>query len=148
MPIPLVVPATQWSSIHACTSNVAGLESRLLDHFDQHGSGCVTISNFSQKSHPPAVNSVASLHAEMEAQAIDGGHGSLVGSFACKPAGNQHERIGVISIHVLDDSRRNLGERIWRSGSVVPGRDPSHHAKASDEVNVRDLEPVIRKVGV
>jgi hypothetical protein len=57
----------------------------------------------------------------MEAQAIDGGHGSLVGGLAYKPAGDQKERIGVICIHVLDDSRRDLGERIRKSASVLLG---------------------------
>jgi hypothetical protein len=84
-------------------------------------SGGITISYFSQKSHSPAVNPVARPQPEMEPQAIDGSHGSLVGGLACKLAGDQKERIGVIGIHVLDDSRRDLGERIRKSAPVVLG---------------------------
>jgi len=57
----------------------------------------------------------------MEAQAIDRGHSSLVGGLACKPAGDQNERIGVIRIHVPDDSRGDVGQRIRKSASVVLG---------------------------
>jgi hypothetical protein len=95
--------------------------SRLPDHLRQDASGGITISYFSQKSHSTAVNSIAGLQPEVEAQAIDGSHGSLIGGLACKPAGDQKERIGVICIHVLDDSRRNFGERIGKSASIVLG---------------------------
>jgi hypothetical protein len=82
------------------------------DHFRQHASRLITTSYFSQKSHSPAVNFIAGPQAKVEAQAIDGGHGSLVGGLTCKPAGDQKERIGVICIHMLDDSRRDPGEGI------------------------------------
>ena len=75
------------------------------------------------------MNPVARPQPEMEPQAIDPGHGSLVGGLACKLAGDQKERIGVIRIHVPDDSGSGLGERIRKSASVVLGCDPSHHAK-------------------
>ena len=49
------------------------------------------------------MNPVAGLEPEVEAQAIDGRHSGFVGGLASKPAGDQTECIGMISIHVLDD---------------------------------------------
>src|SRR5712691_6998374 len=74
----------------------------------------------------------------MEAQPVDGGHGGLVGGLACKLPGDQTERIGVIGIHVLDDSRRGLGQRVGQGASVVLGGDPSHHPETPDEINARE----------
>jgi hypothetical protein len=48
----------------------------------------------------------------MEAQAIDRRHGGFVGGLASKMAGDQTERCGVISVHVLDDSWRGLSQRV------------------------------------
>src|SRR5665213_2758473 len=64
------------------------------------------------KKPPPAVNPVARLKPEIEAQAIDGRHSGFVGGLASKPAGDQTECIGVISIHVLDDSWSGLSQRV------------------------------------
>ena len=82
--------------------------SCLPHHLHQRNPGGVTASYFLQKSPPPAVNPVAGLKPKMEAQAIDSRHGGFIGGFASKPAGNQTECVGVISIHVLDDSWRSL----------------------------------------
>ena len=74
------------------------------DHLYQRSPGGVTTFYFVQKSHAPAVNPISGLKPEMEAKAINGRHRGFIGGFASKPEGNQTERIGVISIHVLDDS--------------------------------------------
>jgi hypothetical protein len=86
--------------------------SRQPDHLHQRNPGGGTASYFLQESHAPAVNPVAGLKPEMEAQTIDGRHSGFVGSLASKPAGDQTEGIGVIRIHVLDDSWRGLSQRV------------------------------------
>jgi hypothetical protein len=67
------------------------------------------------------VNSVVGPQPEMEAEAIDGESWQARRRPRCKPTGDPKERIGVICIHVLDDSRRDIGERIRKSASVVLG---------------------------
>jgi len=86
--------------------------SCLPHHFHQRNPGGVTALYFLQKSHSPAVHPVAGLKPKMEAQTIDSRHGGFIGGFASKSAGNQTECISVISIHVLDDSRRSFSDRV------------------------------------
>jgi hypothetical protein len=85
---------------------------RQPDHLHQRNPGGVTAFYFLQKSHPPPAHPVAGLKPEMEAQAINGRHSGFVGGLASKPAGDQTEFIGVIRIHVLDDSWRGLSQRV------------------------------------
>src|ERR1700733_10695933 len=120
----------------------------LPDHLYKNRPGILRISNFPQKSHALAVNSFPGLEPQMEAEPIDRGQAGRIGRFSRKPAGDEKKRIGMILIHVPDDSRRGVGQRIGRRASIIPGCDPSHHAEASDEIRGGNLQPVIRKVGV
>jgi hypothetical protein len=61
----------------------------LSNHLYQYRSGFVLVSDFSQKSHAAAMNSIAGLEPEVESEAVDGRHGSLSGGFPRKPAGDQ-----------------------------------------------------------
>jgi hypothetical protein len=76
----------------------------LPDHLDKRHPAGVTAFYFNAKRHSPAVNPVAGLEGEMEAQVIDGRHRGFVVGFASKPVGDQREWIGVIRIHTLDNS--------------------------------------------
>jgi hypothetical protein len=40
----------------------------------------------------------------------------------------------MISVHVGDDAGRSLGPRVPGSVFAVVGRDPAHHAKATDVI--------------
>ena len=94
------------------------------------------------------MHSVAGFQPKMESQAVDSGHARLGGGFACKPAGDQQQRIRVIRIHVAHDFLRNFRKGIRPGIGIIVGGDPSHDAEAADEVDVRHLEPVIGEVGV
>jgi hypothetical protein len=112
--------------------------------------GGVTTSCFLQKGHPPTVNLVARLEPKMEAQASDGSHSGFVGGLASKPVGDSTECIGVIRIHVLDDSWRGLsaivGRLIFEQSSSPPRRRgrPETTATTSGRSGPRARAPVGR----
>jgi hypothetical protein len=55
--------------------------------------------------------------------------------------------VGVVGVHVLDDSGGAVEQRIGLGREVVVSRHPSHHAEAADEVDVGDVEAEEREVG-
>ncbi len=87
------------------------------------------------------------LQSERKAQAIDRSHRCLGRFDPCMRPGQQDHRIDMVSVHVREDARRGLGQRVRGSMFVVLGLDPSHHAKASDVVEIDGLEPEEAEVG-
>ena len=77
----------------------------------------------------------------LKPQAVHLEHGRLVGRLAREHASEERQRIGVIAVHVLDDARRHLGERVGASGRVGAGFHPVHRGEAADRAEVDDLEP-------
>ena len=94
------------------------------------------------------MNAIAGFQPKMKSEPVHGGHGGLGSAFAGEPAGDQQQGIRMIGVHVPDDFRAGFGQRIGVCASVLLRCHPAHHAEAADEVNARNLQPVIREVAV
>ena len=47
----------------------------------------------------------------------------------------------MIAVHVLDDARRRVGQRIGPRRGIVGGGHPVHRREPADEIEVGDLQP-------
>src|SRR5690349_11828683 len=72
-----------------------------------------------RKSDPPAIDPFLRLQPQVEPKAIHGGQRRLVGVLARIVPGDQPEGRGVIGIHILDDSRGGIHQRIGPGVSIV-----------------------------
>ena len=61
-------------------------------------------------------------------------------------ATEQHLRVGVVGVHVLDDPGGGVDQRIGLGGRVVGRVDPAHAAVPTDVADVVDGEPQEREV--
>ena len=59
---------------------------------------------------------------------------------------HQQQRVGMMVVHVLNDARREVRQRIGRGGSVIIGRHPPHHAKSAHVVRFRNGHAVEREI--
>src|SRR5579862_182735 len=118
----------------------------LLDHLDQNLSGFGGIADLAEECDAGAAHPLVRFRADMKAEAVDGSHGGLLRLDAGEDARQEHERIFVIDVHVLDDSRGSVGQGIGLSVDVIRSRDPAHDAEAADVVNVDSVHPVEREI--
>ena len=58
----------------------------------------------------------------------------------------QHLRVGVVGVHVLDDPGGGVDERVGRRGAVPRGVDPAHASVPTDVPQMADREPQEREV--
>ena len=81
-------------------------------------------------------------HHEIEPVAVDGRHDGFggVGS-APEDPGEEDQRVGVVGVHVLEDSGRRLpGQRVGLGGGVVLRRHPAHAAVAAHIADAAHLQ--------
>ena len=94
------------------------------------------------------MDAVAGLEPEMKAEAIHSRHSSLVRILVTVKPGDEPKCVGMIGVHVLDDSRRGVRQWIRPAVSIIFRRDPSHYAETADEIHSRNFEAVVREIGV
>jgi hypothetical protein len=79
------------------------MEARLSDHFDHDVSSRDRVSRFSREWNAGASHTIVSLQADMKPEAIDRRHRRFFGVDARKFLGEQHKRILVVGVHMLND---------------------------------------------
>lgn len=119
----------------------------LADHFDEGGAGFGGGGDLVGEVDAGALHAFGGFEAEVEAEAIDGGHGGLGGFELGVGAGEEDHGVGVVGVHVAEDACRGGGEGIGRGGGVVGCGDPAHDAESADVVEVEDVHAEEGEVG-
>src|SRR5580698_6362741 len=138
----------QWDSV----SNVGISKTSRLgagpNHLNQYGPHFVPVLYFPGERDPASMDAVAGFQTHMKTQPVYGGHECFVRLFLARVARDAQQCIGMVLIHVLEDSGRGAGQRIWRRAGVVRSAYPPHHSEATDEINAIHVKPVISEVGI
>jgi hypothetical protein len=82
----------------------------------------------------------------MKPQAVHRRHRRLLALHRSKFPRQQHQRIRVIGVHVLDDTVRRVRQRIGLPAIVILRGHPAHHAESAHVVNVHHLQAIKCKI--
>ena len=113
----------------------------LRQHLDQHRAALVRRPDLARERDAHAVQPFATPKPQPESQPIHGNHRGLVGRLARKVSCICDQRLGVIPVHVFQNSGRGVGQGIRTRRPIVVGRDPVHRGEATDEVEIFHVEP-------
>src|SRR5580698_7549933 len=138
----------QWDSV----SNVGISKTSRLgagpNHLNQYGPHFVPVLYFPGERDPASMDAVAGFQTHMKTQPVHGGHECFVRLLLALVKRYAQQRIGMVLIHVIEDSGRGAGQWNGRRAGVVLSAYPPHHAEATDEINAIHIKPVISEVGI
>ena len=115
---------------------------RFLYHLNQNRSRFLWVSHFPGERDPDGMHTVFRFQPQVKAQAIDRYHRCFLRFYPGKAPCQNNQGIGVVSVHVLDDFRGGVGQRISFPSGVFIGGHPTHHAKTSHVVDIDHLHSV------
>ncbi len=124
------------------------LASRRSHHFHEDFASFLAGSHFARKVHALSVDALAGFQANVEAEPVHRGHRRFLRCLSREMARDQDQRFRVIRIHVADDARAGLRQRVRLRGRVIRGRHPAHHAETANEIYARNFEAEIREVRI
>ena len=110
------------------------------EHRDERGPRRLQRGDLGGEGDAPGGELGPAADAEPEAEPVHRHHLRRVRGNPAEHAGEDEERVRVVAVHVLDDARRALRERIGPSRRIGLGAHPVHRGEPAHEVDLGHFE--------